>query len=453
MSSLRLRVGGEQPVDVVVHAPGPHWCGRDAAADVTVLDRRVSRQHARLELRDDRWWFVDQSSQGSFDLAGQQIDELAVGARTSVRLADPITGPVLDMEPEVLRIEQTPRADEDGDGDGEPTGNALESFEDRVEIGRGGFAVVYRAYQARFGRTVAIKVIDPGTDAAGRERFERECAAMGTLASHPNITTVFDGGLTPEGHAYLVMEYMPDGNLEERVGRAGQLPWPEVLSTGVKLAAALETAHQAGILHRDVKPANVLVSPYGEPCLSDFGLARFEGRTGSSAVTATVLHAPPEILGAGQASVASDVYSLGSSLYTLLAGRGAFDDPADETVFALMHRIATDPPADLRAHGVPDAVANVIEWSLRKDPAERPASARELGLALQRAEAGLGLPVTDLRVLGAPPPSREAPAPRGLGTVPLADLEAQGGTPPTVPTPPGATPLDPPGRRRWWRRR
>src|SRR5690606_20431088 len=114
---------------------------------------------------------------------------------------------------------------------------------------------VYRAHQAQFGSTVAIKVITGMVDERSQQRFERECRTMGALRGHPNIVTVFDAGSLPDGRAYLVMEYLSGGSLADRLAR-GPLDWQEVVSMGVKIAAALEAAHGAGVLHRDIKPEN-----------------------------------------------------------------------------------------------------------------------------------------------------------------------------------------------------
>ncbi len=255
-----------------------------------------------------------------------------------------------------------------------PNDVGLFSLQDLVEIGRGGFATVYRAFQPRFNRAVAVKLLDPQGDAMANERFERECGAMGVLSSHPNIVTIFDAGLTEQGKPYLVMEFMPDGTLEDRLEREGPFPWQEVTDLGVKLASALQMAHDAGVLHRDVKPANVLRSPFGEPCLSDFGLARFAGQAKTEGVlSATLLHAPPEILDGQPATPQSDLYSLASSLYTLLAGETPFWRADDESMLPLLARIVDDPVPDLRGRGVPNPVAAAIERAMSKDPEARPA--------------------------------------------------------------------------------
>jgi len=150
-------------------------------------------------------------------------------------------------------------------------------FEEAVEIGRGGFGVVYRCVQAALDRTVAVKVLTADLDAENVERFLREQRAMGRLSGHPHIVNVLHVGTTNSGRPFIVMQYHPQGSLDARIREHGPLGWPEALSLGVKIAGALETAHRTGILHRDVKPANILLTDYGQPQLTDFGIARIAG--------------------------------------------------------------------------------------------------------------------------------------------------------------------------------
>lgn len=294
----------------------------------------------------------------------------------------------------------------------------IPGIEHAEEIGRGGFAVVYRARQPELNRTIAIKMLSTRLDDTGRERFAREGWAMGTLSGHPNIVNVIDTGLSASGRPYIAMAYLREGSLADRLDLDGPLPWAEAVRIATKLAGALETAHRAGTLHRDVKPENVLLSDYGEPELTDFGIARVEGRyeTGTGNVVASAAHASPEVLEGRAATVASDVYSLGSTLFALLAGIAAFTRRPDEPLVALCLRILQDPIPDLRVRGVPAAVCAVVEQAMAKDPAMRQTSAAELGRQLQEIQRRAGLPVTEMALAlpatgprheGAATPSRQ----------------------------------------------
>ena len=217
-------------------------------------------------------------------------------------------------------------------------------------LARGGFGVVYTARQPSLNRTVAVKVLTaPVLDDTARLRFERECKAMGMLSDHPNILTLFEAGFTPTGRPYLVMELMSGGCLRDVLDRE-PLPWEEVLDIAVRVAAALETAHRAGILHRDIKPENIMLSDYGEPQLGDFGIARLHGgpETRTDSLTASIAHVSPELLSGQKPSRASDVYALGSTLYMLLAGQAAHLRPGEESIVPALSRIAHDPVPDLR---------------------------------------------------------------------------------------------------------
>ncbi|MBA2625697.1 MAG: serine/threonine protein kinase, partial [Acidimicrobiia bacterium] len=258
---------------------------------------------------------------------------------------------------------------------------AHRGFTDVTVVGRGGHAVVYRAEQRSFGRVVAVKLLtDADLDPVAFARFERERLALGSMSSHPNILTVYGGGVTRAGQAYLVTEYVPRGNLAERIARRGPIPWPEAVGIGTKLAGALETAHRRGVVHRDVKPENVLLSDYGEPLLGDFGIARVTGGfvTSSTIIQASVAHVPPEVLAGEAPQPVTDVYSLASTVLTLIRGRPPFYED-DDTLGPLYARIAASPPPDLRPRGVPDAVCRVLERGLAKRPQDRFPTALALG--------------------------------------------------------------------------
>ena len=269
-------------------------------------------------------------------------------------------------------------------------------FADAEEIGRGGFGIVYRCTQAALDRAVAVKVLTTDLD-ENRERFLREQRAMGRLTGHPNIVGVLQVGETEGGYPYLVMQYHRRGSLEARIRRVGPLPLEEVLRLGVKMAGALATAHGVGILHRDIKPANLLYTDYGEPALSDFGIAHITGgfKTATGTFTGSPAFTAPEILSGDPPSQASDVYGLGSTLFCALTGHAAFERRSGEQVVAQFLRIATEAAPDLRESGIFDDIAAVVEEAMSRDPHDRP-SPLALGEEFQQAQARHGFLVDEM---------------------------------------------------------
>ncbi|WP_176611298.1 serine/threonine-protein kinase [Actinomadura sp. WMMB 499] len=303
------------------------------------------------------------------------------------------------------------------------------------QVGEGGFSVVYRANQERLDRTVALKVLSvSAVDEAAMRRFQRECKITGRLSGHPNIVTVLDTGTTRSGRPYIAMEYFEHGALSDRLAREGALGVAEVLRVGVKMAGALAATHETDVLHRDVKPQNVLLSRYGEPALADFGIAGLVDSFDATHTQAfTPHHAAPEILQGGQPGVGADIYSLGSTLYQLLADRPAFKGPPGEGIGYLMMRIMNEPPPAIPRPDVPREVQEVIGRAMAKTPEQRYASAVEFAQALQSAQARLGLPVTDLAFGGAStlPHTGGGPAPfsgtGGTGSSSGPSMGAPGG--------------------------
>ncbi|HEX6597154.1 MAG TPA: serine/threonine-protein kinase [Acidimicrobiales bacterium] len=328
----------------------------------------------------------------------------------------------------------------------------IEGLDDVEEIGRGGFGVVFRARQRALNRMVAVKVLGAALDEADRERVAREAWAMGTLSGHPNIVNVLDVGTTASGAHYITMSYLAQGSLAARLDQEGPLTWNEAVRIAIKLAGAVEMAHRAGTLHRDIKPENVLMSDYGEPQLADFGIARVEGRfeKATGQFTASIVHAAPEVLDGLPVGVAADVYSLGSTLYTMLAGRPAFGRRSEDTLASLLMRIVRDPPADLRPRGVPDAVCVVVEQAMAKDAGVRQPSAAEFGRQLQEVQRRSGLPVTDMAV-ALPQPAATPGRARRPGAASADDLDGEATEAPDEPpeeaaAPAAAAPPPPPGR-------
>jgi predicted ATPase len=299
-------------------------------------------------------------------------------------------------------------------------------FDDAEEIGRGGFGIVYRCRQAALGREVAVKVLTADLD-QNRERFLREQRAMGVLTGHPNIVGVLHVGETESGYPYLVMQYHRPGSLDARIHKLGALPPDEVLRLGVKLAGALETAHRADILHRDIKPANILYTDFGEPALTDFGIAHITGgfKTATGVFTGSPAFTAPEILSGDPPTRASDVYGLGATLFAALTGHAAFERRSGEQVIAQFLRIASESAPDLRERGVPDDVAAIVDMAMARDPHDRP-SLVELCTEIQRVQACHGFPVDEMALRSerqtdspARQTTRAGGTGRTLGNIPL----------------------------------
>ncbi|MGV9709538.1 protein kinase domain-containing protein [Gordonia sp. NPDC003424] len=311
-------------------------------------------------------------------------------------------------------------------------------FADPLLIGRGGFGAVYRCAQTTLDRTVAVKILTDHLDEQSLERFIREQRAMGRLSGHPNIVNILEVGATPSGMPFIVMPYHPHDSLDARIRKQGPLDWPDVLRLGVKMAGALETAHRSGTLHRDIKPGNILLTEYGEPQLTDFGIARIINgfETGADMVTGSPAFTAPELLTGDAPTVASDIYGLGATLFCALTGHAAFERRSGEQVVAQFLRIAAEPVPDLRSAGIPDELSRAVEHAMAREPGDRPESAAAYGEELRAIERHLGQPVTEMAL---PAQATQDPL---TGATPRRSVES------TTAPPTPATKFRPPMRRR-----
>ncbi|MQY27806.1 serine/threonine-protein kinase [Nocardia aurantia] len=259
-------------------------------------------------------------------------------------------------------------------------------FDGPEEVGHGGFGVVYRCREPELERMVAVKLLLSEVHGDERGRFVREQRALGRLSGHPHIVQVLRIDLTATGRPFIVMPYFTRGSLDRVVRATGPLRWPDALSIGVRMAGALAAAHAVGIVHGDVKPGNILLTDYGEPLLSDFGIARFgdETMSASALVQGTPAYTAPEVLRGAVQNAVADVYGLGATLYYLTTGHCPAARPGGE---------AGDLGADLEAYGVPDEARDAIVAALSADPEDRPGSAIEFGELLREAQRDTGQPV------------------------------------------------------------
>ena len=259
-------------------------------------------------------------------------------------------------------------------------------------LGGGGFADVYLYQQQLPAREVAIKVLRAtADDNEAHRQFNAEANLMAKL-SHPNIVPIFAAAVSPDGRPYLVMEYYPLPHFGRRI-RSGPLPVHEVLEVGVRIAAAVETAHRANIIHRDIKPANILTSKFNEPGLTDFGISAIQtGSTIDESLGFSPPYTPPEILAdLHPGHVQSDIYSLGATLWAMLAGYSPFELPdRQQSRSEIISRGLNARVPPLPRSDVPPSLELLLRQALEKDPALRPSSARSFGMALQAVEEERG---------------------------------------------------------------
>jgi serine/threonine protein kinase len=271
----------------------------------------------------------------------------------------------------------------------------LGRYEIREEIGRGMMGVVYRALDPALGRTVALKTVNlhlavPDEDAAGFEqRFLNEARAAAGL-SHPGIVVVHDVGRDPgSASLYIALEYLEGETLAERVRREGPLQWREALRITARVAEALQHAHQRHIVHRDVKPANIMVLPSGQPKLMDFGIAKVPASqlTSKGEFFGTPSYMSPEQAAGEVLDGRSDVFSLGSVLYVMLTGKRAFDAPSVTAILARLASKDPTPPSKV-VPALPAVVDDIVARALAKDLARRYATAQMMAEDIADVLAG-----------------------------------------------------------------
>lgn len=266
-------------------------------------------------------------------------------------------------------------------------------YEISGQLGSGGMATVYLARDQMLDREVAVKILDEryASDPAFVERFRREASAAAAL-SHPNIVAVYDRGET-DGTYYIVMEYISGPDLKEVVRQRAPLPPLEAIDDTLQLLGALSAAHRGGIVHRDVKPQNIMVGEDGRLKVTDFGIARAgeqSGMTEAGSVIGTAQYLSPEQARGDEVTAQSDVYAAGIVLYELLTGRLPFD--GDRAVSVAMKQV-NEPPVNpsVFESGIPEELEDVVLVALEKRPEDRFASAEEMSrdlLEVRRQLAG-----------------------------------------------------------------
>jgi eukaryotic-like serine/threonine-protein kinase len=273
------------------------------------------------------------------------------------------------------------------------TGQSFGRYHILDQLGEGGMATVYKAYDTRLETDVAVKVIrmeslTMDTMDQALIRFEREAKALARL-THPNIVKVIDYG-EYEGKPYLVMEYLPSGTLKKKLGMP--MAWQEALHLLLPIVHALDFAHRQGMIHRDVKPSNILITADGEPMLTDFGIAKILDNHDTAELTGTgVGIGTPEYMApeqwTGNTSTKSDQYALGVVLYEILTGRKPY--PTDTPAAILLKQVNEPLPRPSEfVKELPERVEKLLLKALAKDPDDRFASMADFAIALESVLSG-----------------------------------------------------------------
>jgi serine/threonine protein kinase len=271
------------------------------------------------------------------------------------------------------------------------SGRTIGGYEITEEIGRGGMAVVCRAYQPQLERWVAIKIMQ--TEADSQEflaRFRREAKAIAALR-HPNVLTIYDYG-EERGLAYIVMEYVPGGSLKMHLTKQ-PMEWPDAATLTIPVGRALAYAHSQGIIHRDVKPANILLARPDWPLLADFGLVKLLDRQRGITQPGTSLGTPtyfsPEQAAGDEVDHRSDIYGLALVLYRLLTGKLPFDTTSP--IDAMLSRLRDDPiPARKANPSISRKLDGAIMRALAREPKHRYSSMEDMVAALEQLPGSTG---------------------------------------------------------------
>lgn len=389
---------------VSLQVPTGIWqtLGRSGSCDLQVKDDTISRTHCRLYCDGSRLVVQDEGSAHGVLRNGSKVARCTLEVGDSCQLGHVVlqfTGVYADKPTVVAPAaaaagmpEPPPAAAGPASPAPTPTqdprlGRHLGGYEILARLGKGGSATVYRARQHNLQREVALKVLDLPTDPASHDRhiagFLREARAAAAL-NHPNLVQVYDVG-SDAGEHFFAMELATGGSLAARIRKDGPLAWAELEPIARDLAAALRCIHERGIVHKDVKPANVLLGSDGRAKLGDLGIAGSDERAGTLAFIA------PEQLRGQPVDAAADLYAFGCTLYAALCGEPPFR--GDPKAIAKGHLKGAVVPLHERGAIVPVWLDElIVDDLLAKDPAQRPASAAAFVAQLDAARAAATSP-------------------------------------------------------------
>jgi protein kinase-like protein/FHA domain-containing protein len=388
---LVVESGPDSGRDVVLAEGDVFTVGRDPSASLPLADERASRVHVKLKVKDGVVYIRDMKSRNGTLVNGERVGDVrALRAGDRIQIGDTTLGLAGEAARAPARPapapEEEPPAENGEKENGEKT---IAGYRITGKLGRGGMGVVYRATQLSLNREVALKILSKKLtqDPTFVEKFIREARAAAQL-NHPNVVQVFDVG--NENDVYFIsMELVSGGTLQALIDEKGKIPASQSLPYAVDAAKALVYAQKKGLVHRDIKPDNLMISEAGVVKIADLGLARSiqESQAGGKGEAGGVFGTPhfvsPEQAQGQKVDGRSDIYSLGATLYTLLAGSTPFHGKTAAEIVSQQIKAQPIPLREIDAE-IPEDVSALVAKMMQKNPADRFASAEELLAAMEQ---------------------------------------------------------------------
>jgi hypothetical protein len=367
--------------------------GRDTSAGISINDTMASRNHFRVEARSGAFFLVDLNSKNGTLLNGSRVKESRIQSGDRIQVGETVFSLMEDVKPKEELV-------------GRIVGRRYKILE---RIGRGGMGTVYKAEQIRLNRNVALKMLQQElvNDPQFIKKFMDEARAAAQF-NHPNVVTVYeidvDSEMTPPV-PFIAMEYLPGGSLQDLLSKEKKLPPERALAVILDAARGLEYAEKKQIVHRDIKPDNLMISEDGRIKIGDLGLAKSLKADGARPEAPEGVFGTPHYIAPEQAlnkpiDIRADIYALGASFFRILSGTTPYQGSSAKEIIVNKLRDAP-PPLDVVDPSIPKPLVAIVDRMMRKEPAERPGSAKELVSELDRIRRELAGSMTGPVAMGA----------------------------------------------------
>ncbi|MCE9582438.1 MAG: protein kinase [Planctomycetes bacterium] len=377
MPKLVVEKGGDKGKSIQVGTQGSVVVGRDTSAGITINDTMASRNHFKVECRAGAYFLVDLNSKNGTLLNGSRVKESRIAPGDRVQVGETVFSFMEDVKPKEDLV-------------GRIVGRRYKIIE---RIGRGGMGTVYKAEQIRLNRNVALKMLQQELvgDPTFIKKFLDEARAAAQF-NHPNVVTIYeidvDNDIVPPV-PFIAMEYLPGGSVQDMLSREKKLPPDRALAVVLDAARGLEYAEKKQIVHRDIKPDNLMISEEGRIKIGDLGLAKSLKQDGSRPESPEGVFGTPHYISPEQAlnkpvDIRADIYSLGATFYRVLAGTTPYQGSSAKEI--VVNKLREEPPSlELIDPSLPKILTSIVERMMKREPADRYATAKDLVADLDRA--------------------------------------------------------------------